>query len=985
MMNKISLMMISLFVFPFSFFLNKNIQKGAEIRDKDLFENVDQKWVDSIFNTMTPEQRIGQLFMIPVYSNQNMAHFEEVERDIKNHNIGGIIFMQGGPVRQINLTNHFQSIAKVPILMSMDAEWGPDMRLDSTTPMPRQLTLGAIQDPDLVYEMGAEVARQLKRLGVHMNFAPVVDVNNNSRNPVINDRSFGENRYNVALRGLQYMKGLQDNGVIAVAKHFPGHGDTDKDSHYDLPVITHNRARLDSLELFPFRIMINQGVLGIMTAHLYIPALDKAVNAAASISETIVTGLLKKELGFEGLIVTDALNMKGVSAFNEPGQAELKALLAGNDILLFPGNIPKSLNLIQKAIKEGKITQAEIDRRVKKILKAKYWAGLNNFQPIPTDNIYDDLNNPKIEALRYKLFENAITVAANKKSMIPINWKDSANIASISIGTSNINEFQQTLTKYAPVNNYFISKSASSAQFSQMSNLLKQYNQVVISLHDMSRFSSRNFGITEETKAFIERLNKETNVILVVFGNPYSLKYFDNIPSVVVAYEDNNISQNVAAQVLFGGVPAKGNLPVTASSNFRFGAGNKIDKASRLGYTIPEGVGLNSTYLQKIDIIINDAIADKATPGAQILVAKDGKVFYHKSFGYHTYDTTRKVKNEDLYDLASITKIAASTISLMKLYDEGKIDLDKSLSKYIPGIKQSSIAKLELKDILTHTAGLQSWIPFYASTVTDPAVYSDYYCVEANTEYCIPVANNLFMRQDFVDSITYIIETSELQKPGSYKYSDLGFYMFRLLVEKQSGLSLDKYVQRNFYQPLGLSTMTYNPLNKFTPDDITPTEFDKIFRRQLIHGYVHDQGAAMLGGVSGHAGLFSNANDLAILMQMLLNGGEYAGKRYIDEKTVNQFTKRQSNKSRRGLGFDKPEPDKKEGPTAPSASKSTFGHTGFTGTATWVDPEHNLVFVFLSNRVHPSAENKKLITNDIRTRVQQVVYDAMANGTASTK
>ena len=947
----------------------------------DPFENVNEEWVDSVFNSMTPDQRIGQLYMMPAYSNKGKDHMEEVADMIRKQHIGGIIFMQGGPVRQINMVNYFQSITKVPLLISQDAEWGPQMRLDSTTALPRQLTLGAIQDPDLVYEMGAEVARQLKRIGVNMNFAPVVDVNVNPKNPVINDRSFGENRYNVALRGIQYMKGLQENGIIASAKHFPGHGDTDKDSHYDLPVINHNRARLDSIEIFPFKILINQGVMSVMTAHLYIPALDKAVNAAASVSQAIVTDILQKELEFNGLIITDALNMQGVAGFNKPGEAELKALLAGNDILLFPSNIPKATQMIKDAINNGLITQQEVDRRVRKILRAKYWAGLHNWKPISTQYVFEDLNNPTVEALNHKLYANAITLAANQKNLVPIQWKDSVNIATLSIGASKINEFQQTVSKYAPAKNYFISKDAGAGSFDQMINLLKKFDQVIVSIHDMSRFSSRDFGISPQARDFLYKLNKETKVILVVFGNPYSLKYFDNLSTVVVAYEDNKYTQDLAAQVIFGGIPAKGALPVTASALFRFGAGEQTETSFRLGYSIPEVVGISSEMLKRIDIIANDAIKDKATPGAQILVAKDGKVIYHKAFGYHTYDQNQPVQVDDIYDIASITKVAASTLSLMKLYDEGKIDLDKELSDYLPNLKGTTAGNLEIKKILTHTAGLQAWIPFYASTVTDDSVYKNYYCLQENGTFCIPVANNLYMRQDFVDSIKYYIETAKLESPGNYKYSDLGFYMFKMLIEQLSSTTMENYVQNSFYKPLGLSTITYNPINKFPLERIPPTEYDKVFRKQLVHGYVHDQGAAMLGGVSGHAGLFSNSNDLAIIMQMLLNGGEYGGQRYINEKTVRLFTKRQNNKSRRALGFDRPE-DKKGGPAAESASPKSFGHTGFTGTAVWADPKHDLIYVFLSNRVYPSADNKKLITNDVRTKIHQVIYDAIEKGTA---
>lgn len=940
------------------------------------------QWVDSVFNSLTLDQKIGQLMMVPVYSNKPISHRNEIAKLITEEHIGGLIMMQGGPARQVNWLNYLQSKTKTPLIVAQDAEWGLGMRLDSTISFPRQMLMGAIHDPDLIYEFGKEVARQCKRVGVHINFAPVVDINNNPKNPVINDRAFSENRYNVTLRGLQYMNGLQENGIIACAKHFPGHGDTDKDSHHELPVISHDKQRLDSLELFPFKILIQQGIMSIMSAHLYIPSLDKKAFSTASLSEPILTGLLRNELGFDGLLVTDALNMQGVAAHHQPGEMELKALLAGNDILLFPQNIAKAKAIIRNAIEVGVLSSADFNRKVKRVLRAKYFAGLADYKPISTENLFRELNNPVVDALLRKLAEASVTDISEKENALPISFVPSDTMAAIAIGEAKENDFQRMLKKYAYVQTMQISGASSRSAFDALSGELAAYSKVIISLHNMSRYHSKNFGLSKNTLHFIQDLAERTDVTLAVFGNPYSLKYFESIEQLLIAYEDRYYTQEAAAQAIFGGVPTSGSLPVSASAKYNYGKGNKQPKAIRLSYGIPEQENISSLEFKKIDGIVQEALDMKATPGCQVLVAKNGRVIFEKNYGFHTYDKVKPVRSTDLYDLASITKIAGSTVSLMHLYETGKINLDKTLSDYLPDLVNSNLEKLPLKNVLTHTSGLKPWVPFYAATIAGNSLYDAYYCYESDDFFCVKVAEDLYMRSDYVDSIKAIIQQTDLKRPGSYKYSDLGFYLFKEIIEKVTGKEMAQFLDQYFYQALGLRYMTYNPLSKFEQQCIVPTEVDTIFRKQTIQGYVHDPGAAMMGGISGHAGLFSNANDLAILMQMLLNEGEYAGNRFLQASTIKKFTKRQNNKSRRGLGFDKPEPEPdKGGPTCEDAPPEVYGHTGFTGTCAWVDPKNQLVYIFLSNRTYPSASNKKLITNDIRTRIQQVLYDAIVKGT----
>ena len=946
-------------------------------------------WVEMQMKKMSPEERIGQLFMIATYSNKDEGHKQFTANLVKKHNIGGVIFMQGTALKQAQMTNYYQAVAKVPLMVSLDAEWGLNMRLKDTPRFPRQLTLGAIQDNRLIYEMGKEIARQSKRIGTHVNFAPVVDINNNPNNPVINDRSFGEDKYNVTAKGLAYMQGMEMGGIIACAKHFPGHGDTDTDSHHALPIIKHDIDRLLNIELHPFKEMAQRGIGGMMVAHLSVPALDSTPisngeigsntpTMPTTLSKRVVTDLLKDQFGYTGLVFTDALNMQGVAKYFPPGIVDVKALLAGNDVLLFSQDVGKGIEEIKKAIKRGEISQEEIDSRVRKILKAKYRVGLHTPTSIPLSGIQQDLSMPHIELLQQHLYENALTLAQNNRRLVPFNELDKKRFASLSIGTSTLSKFQETLGKYAPIAHHTLKKSDTDAAFNAKFDALKNHDPVIISIHQMNSSARKNFGINAKTLKLIERLEQVTNVVLTVFGNPYSLRNFNTTPTVLMAYEENKMTQELSAQLLFGAIAAKGKLPVTASPSYIYGQGLTTSGGIRLKYTIPEDVGINREDLQQIDYIAQGAVRNGDTPGCQVLVVKSGKVIYQKSFGYHTYKRRTSVKNTDLYDLASITKVAATIPALMDLEERGQMNLYSTLGTNFPELQYSNKSKLLLKDILIHESGLRAWIPFYEETIP---IRSKVYRTQSDEQYSIQIAKNMYMDKSYVDKIFSTINDSDLPTVGKYKYSDLGYFYFKKFIENKTGKPMNEYVSERFYKPLGLSTMGYLPTQKFSTYSIVPSEYDGKWRRQNVHGHVHDMGAAMLGGVGGHAGLFSNANDLAILMQMMLNNGWYGGEHYLNAGTIKKFTSYQKSGNRRGIGFDKPEPDsKKRANTTRKASGETFGHTGFTGTCAWADPQHDLVYIFLSNRTFPNMNNFKLVKSKVRKRIHEVIYDAIEKG-----
>ena len=974
------------------------------------------QWVDSVFNSLTPDERIAQLIMVAAYSNRDQKHIDDVTCLINTYNLGGVIFFQGGPIRQVEMTNYFQSCAKTPLLIGIDGEWGLGMRLDSTISFPRQMMLGAMssQNDSLIYQMGTEIADELKTMGIQLNFAPVVDINSNPNNPVINNRSFGENKYKVARKGILYMKGMQDHGVIATAKHFPGHGDTNTDSHLTLPVIKYPYSQLDTLELYPFRELIKNNVGGLMVAHLFVPAIDSTKNIATTLSRKVATDLIRDSLKYNGLVFTDALGMKGVSGYFQPGEIEVRALQAGNDVLLMPADIPLAISSIKTAIKKGKLLQSQIDSSCRRVLSAKYWAGLNHYKPADTTNLYARLNNPKAICLRRKITESAITLIKNDDVTIPLKRLDTLRMAVVLAGTKETNAFNETLKLYADFDTYYLPGGLDSLQIDSVIYSLRHYNLLIVSTHNTDYRPTRNFGIDQSTIKFLNLISLHKTVILNLLATPYALNYFEDperFKSIIISYQDTPIAQEMSAQMIFGAKGAQGQLPVSTNL-FPFNTRIFSPSGLRLQYAIPEELGIDSHDLAGIDSIVTDAIRQRAMPGCQVLAAKNGKVFYSKSFGYHTYDSIDPVKNTDLYDLASITKIAATTPAIMKLYEEDQIKLRNKLSTYLHELKKTNKKDVTIIDILTHQAQLQPYIPFYLSLlqpenpsekliaanfsekyslklsasmyVNNKTLYkSNYISTEPDIEHGIHIADDMYLLNSYTDSIFTKINQSALLPVKQYKYSDLGFiYMYRL-IENLTHTALNEYVKRNFYDRLGAGTLGYLPLDRFDPSQIVPTENDLVFRKQLVQGYVHDPTAAMLGGVSGHAGVFSDANDLAKLMQMYLNRGNYGGEKYFEPSTIDLFTSCQfcSTNNRRGLGFDKPEMKSKLGPTCQCVSASSFGHTGFTGTMTWADPKTGLLYVFLSNRVNPDAENNKLVEMNVRTRIQEVLAKCIEKAT----
>lgn len=986
-----------IFSFVACMFLSVFSSFSKERIEPSMMKNTDKlkmrQWVDSVYNQMSLDERIGQLIIIHVNGDNGAANRQKLVSLIRDQHVGGVLFSKGTPENQARLTNLAQENARVPLMMTFDGEWGLSMRLANTTRFPKNMMLGAVKNDSLIYYYGREVARQCRLAGIQVNFAPDIDVNSNPSNPVIGIRSFGEDPKRVAKLGVAYASGLEDGKVLAVAKHFPGHGDTSTDSHKVLPLIDHSRERLDDVELVPFKKYIDAGLASVMTGHLNIPALDNS-GAPSSLSKPIVTDLLQNELGFGGLIFTDGLAMKGVSVEKD---MSVRAILAGNDLLLGPLNAKKEYEALKAAVADGMLSDSLINVRCRKILEYKYILGLNKLKPVDVDNLSSRLNIPYAEWLCRKLNEEAITLLKNEDKIVPLKSLDKKKIAAVSLGAPHNSPFQMTLRLYGDVTCF---NAMSIAELKKLQPELSQYNTILVSVHSNRVFSSDDIQSVVEGK----------NSVITFFTSPYSMSRFNNVikntDAVVLAYENTPFAQEYAAQAIFGGTNISGKLPVTVRGLYAVGDGIETEK-TRLGYNLPEEVGIKSSDLDQIEAIVKEGIAQQAFPGCQVLIAKDGVVIYNQSFGSFEYNQAQAVTNEDLYDLASMSKASGTIPAIMKLYDEKKITLQSPLSKYVPQLRDTDKENLTIRQALFHETGLPSIIQYYMPAIdTDsyegrlisykpldsyPALIDNGAWARTDFKYKsnlisdVPkpgfskrISENLYISDSYQDTILYRIAESKLRPNKSYLYSCLNFMLLKEVVEQVSDSDLNTFLQNNFYRKLGAVTTTYNPLTKFDKNMIAPTEQDDFLRKQLLQGYVHDEGAAFLGGISGNAGLFSNANDLAKLYQMWLNLGSYGGEKYLSKETTRLFTTTKSPNSRRGLGFDKPDPrNNRLSPTAPQAPISVYGHTGFTGTCFWIDPDNNMIYIFLSNRVNPSRTHKKLMTLNIRPRIQSVIYNAM--------
>ena len=975
-----------------------------------LFNDVDQvameRWVDSVFNSMSPDARIGQLIIAAVTPSTNDATRALVQRLVTQNMVGGLIYEKSTIAEQASVTNLAQSLATVPLMITIDGEWGLGMRLKDVPNFQRNLILGAVDNDMLLYEYGREVARQCRRMGIQVNFAPVLDVNDNPQNPVIGDRSFGENPELVARHAIAFARGLEDGGVMAVGKHFPGHGSSSEDSHKTLPVINKSMQEINTCELLPFRKFIDAGLSGILTAHLLVPAIEDE-QAPTSLSRTSVTTLLRDHMNFKGLIFTDALNMKGATQLLH-GSACVNALLAGNDVLLMPEDVAAEITAIKNAVAGGTLQQSVIDERCKKILRYKYALNLTSPQHVSTNNLVNDVNSQYAGVLKRQLMAGSITVIKNNDNILPIHNLQSRHIAVATIGNENgtASTFQRRCADYAQVSRFDLAKSGSASTLAEQ-------------LHD-GHFNTIIVEVGEDNAANRAALDavvkKCKNIIVVITSKPYDIKNYGkaithkHVKAVVLTYENSTLAEDYAAQTIFGGNAANGNLPVSLAfegKKTRYEAGHGIHyPANRLGYSIPSEVGLDNRLTAQIDSVCRLGVQQHAFPGCQVIVARHGKVVYKGSFGAIDYGSNYKVDDNTLFGLASVSKATGTISAVMKAFDDGKFRLDDKASEYIPGLRGGDKADITFRDLLYHETGMPASLNMWYMMM-DPNTYSGELIVGAEDanhpikimngawghkdaklrtdilsrtktdKFNIAIADGIWGGRVTYDSIMNRMYHAKLGKK-KYLYSCCNFSLLADAVQRMTHSPLNYYVNNYIFAPLGAYHTMYRPLSKFPREEIAYTEKDTYLRRQHIHGYVHDELAAFSGGVQGNAGLFSNANDLAKLFQMWLNGGTYGGVRLLKASTVETFTTQKSPNSHRGLGFDKPVVgDPEASNTCAEATPETFGHTGFTGTCFWVDPKNDMFYIFLSNRVSPTRNNPNFGRISARSHIHSLIYRAI--------
>ena len=906
-------------------------------------------WVDSVFNKMSRNEKIAQLFMVPV-SAYSEKEVEDTYFKIKNYGIGGLYISKGGPISVANMINQLQKGSKVPVIIGISAEWGLAQTLDSIISFPKPLISATWENDDSRVAWERAIAEQLKILGVQINFAPSIDTKIEEDNFLA---GFGKDNGQIAEMALKFLNVMREENVVGVAK-------------------TNHKISSDTSSNKVLNVLLKSNAGGIMVSQ----DLSSYQNRTNLSSKIETSALQKQRANFEGLNFFRIQNSG--ERQNKLYRLELSALSEGNDVIITPNEkLKRSIRKIGIKIKSDKEFANQIDESVKKVLRVKFQSGLSKKDTESKSNLLQRLNNPSFKALSLQLYQNSVAVSKNENNLLPILSLTDHSFASLSIGAPGTNEFSKYLNKYVAVEDLNYSSIKDTVEFDKISADI-----VFVSLLPSVT------KLEKELEQGLNRLCIKKSVVLVHFGYPRFQGKFQNASAEIVAYENDSIMGSIVPQLIFGAIPATARLPII-SKNLGKVESIKTKSLDRLGFSLPENVGVSSTELEKIKLIMREAIDSSATPGCQVLVAKNGKIIFNHSMGYLTYDNVVPVTDETIYDLASVTKVTATLQCVMTLVQNETLDINKKASQYLPELLDTNKKDITIKDILTHQAGLWPYLPFWKQTMSGDSLLKEYYSSAPSLEYPLPVSKNLWAIKSMKDSLWKWTLNSKMRekrihRPYDYTYSDMGFYIMHHIVEKLMNTPMQEFLTKNIYAPIGATTTGYQPLLKFRSERIAPTENDTLFRKSLLQGYVHDQGAAMAGGIAGHAGLFSTSNDLIKLGQMWLQKGSYGGKQFLKPEVLDIFTSYQFPDSRRGLGWDKPASLGWLGPTANFASPKTFGHTGFTGTCIWVDPEFDLVFVFLSNRVNTNMYNNTLIDRNIRTRIQDIIYRSIFEQTSLT-
>jgi len=928
-------------------------------------------WVESTLRKMTADEKVGQLLFTTYHGSftaTDTPAYQQLLHDVQDLHVGGfIVITHGSPLGIVKsqaypsavLANQLQAKSKLPLLIGADFERGTAMRYDEGTSFPTAMAVAAAGNPKDAYTMGKITALEARATGVHWVYAPDSDVNNNPGNPIINTRSFGENPQRVAEFVTAFVKGAEDNGALATAKHFPGHGDTAADSHIDLPVIPANRQRLEHLELVPFRAAISTGVSSVMTGHLSVPAIEPDANTPATLSHSILTGLLRKELGYNGLIVTDAMEMGGITVRYAPGEAAVRAVEAGVDCVLMSPVPDAAFEALQSAVKSGRISKERLDESVQRILQAKARLGLQQNRLVDVNALNHKFGSAAWQKEAQEISDRGVTLLRDTPHRLPLDGTKPSRALLLAFYADPEAYPGEDLERELRARFDSVTTLRADTRFVNASILKlpppESYDVAILALFVRVSDRKGNVDVPPEQAALAEQVYKTGKpVITVGLGSPYLIERFPQAETWLAAFGISDVAQIAVARALFGEIPVRGHLPVSVPGvNLKAGFGIELPANPM---TVQPTDARGDAQLQPAYEVIEKAIADKAFPGATLAVGYRGKVAIH-AFGKLSYDAKAvKVRPTTMYDIASLTKVVATTTLVAKLA-EGDfpvlLDLDAKIERYLPewarGPQPEWRHRVTVRHLLTHTSGLP---PF-----------KEYWRTSKNKQDTLT--------KSFAEPLEYEPGTKEV-------YSDLGIILMAEIIERLTGRALDDLANSFIFSPLGMKDSMYKPPKKLWPS-IAPTEIDNNFRHRLVQGEVHDENAFAIGGVSGHAGVFSTAPDLAALCQMLLNGGVYAHRRILRRATVAQFTTpQQLSGGARTLGWAVPTPG---GLSGHYFSAHSFGHTGFTGTSIWIDPERQLFVVFLTNRVHPTRENQKI--QQVRRDLHDAVMQALGFATAA--
>ncbi|MFZ9503202.1 MAG: serine hydrolase [Cyclobacteriaceae bacterium] len=946
--------MLRLGIFPgliFSLLLTCSVTGHAQL-------NASQ-WADSVLRRMSAEEKVRQMFILPIAPDQVNPNSGLIDK-VQSVRPGGLLLTGGGPVSTARMLNRLQKSTPVPYLVALQAEWGIGQTLDSISDLPVPILLGATSD-SLAWVTGRLTARQMKSIGAHVNLGPNADSDVPGASSSVGYRYFSDDPELVTQRTSAYVKGLQQDGLMAVVRHIPGK----EEPLEKIYTATAQTLAGDSLSFLPFGQLLKNGAGGINTAYLHYVLWQRNKATSVSQSSEFVSELLRKKLNYQGLVLTEIPFLQNFSS-KRKGEVEKLAFQTGHDLLIAPLNADAAVRKILRLVRKNSIYAKQLDASVRRILEAKFRSGA--YLKTAVDGHLNRETGILTNLLNQSVGTASITVLKNDQNLLPIRNLDSRQFHLIDMGGYS-DELNQSLNRFISFRTTKITSIQDTVRFKSVS----PQDVTLLAITDQS-FTIQ--GLSE----WLKKLSKKCNLVVLHSGNPAVVSSYANLPTVVEGYYPSQ-TERFLPQLLFGALPASGKIPFRINGFLSDGLATEF--IERLSTGIPESVEMSSFELEEIDAIAEEAINSGATPGCRVVIARKGKIIVNRSYGWHSYEKKSPVTEESIYDLASVTKVAATLQATMHLYDKGLIDLQKKASHYLPELRTSNKKDFSLKDILTHQSGLWPYLPFWTRTMKDGQLLPEFYASTKSPDYPYDVSEGVYASRGIRDSLwNWIIDARVIEKkdrtPFDYRYSDMGFYILQHLAETITGEPLEKFLDEFLYRPLGAQTLGFLPLNKFSSRRIAPTEDDRGFRKSLLTGYVHDQGAAMHGGVAGHAGLFSNATDLAKLGQLWLRKGYYGGQSYFKPETFDLFTSRQFTNSRRGLGWDKPWPeDSATSPTGSLASPKTFGHTGFTGTCIWVDPDYDLVYVFLSNRVHPDMTNSKLLNANIRTRIHDVAYKSI--------